>query len=442
MAELKKTLGFGTLLLLAVNAIIGTGIFFVPGIAAEIAGPASLISWIGVSIIAMFIAMCFAELVSMYPNCGGVYEYTKNAFGEFVGFTVGWTAWIVANITVAMLVIGSFSYLGTLVPLTSIQILFFSIIFVISMNMVSIRGIDVSVKVLLVFAVVTICSLWIIISWGVYYIDINNLKAMNIFPTVPIFIAMLFILETFFGWETVAYLAEETKDARKQIPRVMIWGTVAVIVLAMGVVTVALGVVPAEELAASDSPLVNTAEQILWDGGGKFIAILVFLNIIGGAAAWIVTSPRLVFALSRDKILPAAFSKIHPKYGTPENAIVLQTFLTTFILLTGGYLILLKILLPLAIYMYGMVLLSVSMLRYTKPNEKRGFHVPFGKKLPPIVVGFLVVLAASIEIDIIILGVFFILVGIPLYLFMGIEHSPKLFKKNHKSNSTSDKSYI
>ena len=94
MTELKKSISFSVLVLLAINAIIGTGIFFVPGIAARIAGPASIISWILVGILALLVAACFAELVSMFPKAGGVYEYTKQAFGEFGGFMVGWIAWI------------------------------------------------------------------------------------------------------------------------------------------------------------------------------------------------------------------------------------------------------------------------------------------------------------------------------------------------------------
>jgi APA family basic amino acid/polyamine antiporter/amino acid efflux transporter len=101
--ELKRTIGKKTLLFLSINAMIGTEIFFVPAIAATIAGPASIISWIIMSIIAILISLYFAELVSLFPKAGGVYEYTKQAFGEFPSFMVGWTAWIVASVSIAML---------------------------------------------------------------------------------------------------------------------------------------------------------------------------------------------------------------------------------------------------------------------------------------------------------------------------------------------------
>lgn len=426
--KLKRDISFGPLLLLAINAIIGTGIFFVPAIAASIAGPTSLISWIIVALIAIFIAMCFAELTGMYPKCGGVYEFAKNAFGTGTGFVVGWIGWIVANITIAMLVVGSFDYLSTIVPLTSTQILIASMVFVILMNFVSTRGINMSIKVLLLFAVITIMSLWILISWGVYHINVQHINPITIFifPASAVLFAMVFILETFFGWETVTYLAEETKDAKKQIPRVMIFGTIAVVLLALGVIVVALGVLPWQVLAQSTSPLVDAAFTFVGPSGAAIIAILVFLNIMGTAAAWIISTPRLIFALARDRLLPPVFSKVHKRFQTPVNAIILQTILTTFIITSGSYVTLLKILLPLAIIMYSVVILCIPKLRFSKPNVKRTFKVPLGKVLPILIVIFLLFLITYINLRFVILGYFFVLIGIPLYLSMALQFNPRL----------------
>ena len=178
----------------------------------------------------------------------------------------------------------------------------------------SFGGIDLSVKVLLFFSIVTIMSLWTLMSWGIYYFDASKLQFLDIFPKVSIVVAMVYILETFFGWETVANLAEETKDASKVIPKVMMIGTVAVIILAIGVVSVALGAVPHDVLANSTAPLTNVAEVIMGSTGALIITALIFLNIFGGAAAWIITAPRLIFALARDGLLPSSLGKVHPRF--------------------------------------------------------------------------------------------------------------------------------
>jgi amino acid transporter len=426
---LKATIPFSILLLLGINAIIGTGIFFVPGIAAQLAGPGSLISWTLVAIIALIIAACFAELSSMFPKSGGVYEYTKQGFGEFAGFIVGWTSWIVANITIAMLSVGALDYMGAIVNISPIQRLIIAIVFVVGMNFVSFRGIDMSVKLLLFFAICTILSLWTLLTWGVYYISASNLMPLSIFPKVSIVIAMLYILETFFGWETVTYLAEETKDPARAIPKVMMWGTAAVVLLALGVVVVTLGAVNWEILANSATPLLEAAKIFMGQSGARLIAVLVFLNILGGAAAWIVVTPRLIFALGRDKLLPDVLSKIHPVHQTPYYAIAVQTVLTIIILLSGSYKLLLEMILPLAIFMYSMVIVSVTILRFTKPNLERPFKIPFGKILPIITAMILLFLAGGIEFQTTISGIMFVMIGVPLFLLEAMLYKPKLVKK-------------
>lgn len=431
MPQLKREIGFATLLFLAINAIIGTGIFFVPSIAAGIAGPASIISWIIVGVISIIIALCFAELSNSYPKCGGVYEYAKEAFGEETGFIVGWLGWLIANVTIAMLVVGSFSYLKELISISPTLQIVLALIFVIGMNLINIKGINMSIKTMLFFAGATILALWILISWGAYTIDLSQLSGIFMWPSSKIFLAMVFILETFFGWETISYLSEETKDPKQNIPRALIFGTIAVVLFAIGIIIIVLGVLPWQTVAASEAPLTLAAANFMPPVVIKFVAILIFLNIMGGAAAWIITTPRLIFAMGRDGMLPKSLNKIHPKFGTPINAIILQTFLTSAILLSGSYLFLLKILLPLAILMYIFgAILPVVKLRLKYPKSKRDYKVPFGKILPILIAGILFLLLFQLELDVIMMSILFIILGIPLLILMKFRHSetfPHLF---------------
>tara|TARA_Y100000310_G_scaffold335673_1_gene418295 strand:+ start:1801 stop:3672 length:1872 start_codon:yes stop_codon:yes gene_type:complete len=439
MTELKKSISFSVLILLAINAIIGTGIFFVPGIAAAIAGPASIVSWVAVAIIAMFVAACFAELVGMFPKAGGVYEYTKQAFGEFGGFLVGWTSWIVANVTIAMLSIGCLEYLTGFFEMSQLLKIAIALGIVALINVISFRGVDLSVKMLVVFAIVTIMSLWTLISWGVYHFDFGRIQFLDVFPKVSLVIAMVYILETFFGWETVANLAEETKDAKKVIPKVMMWGTLCVTLLAIGVVSVALGAVDYTVLAASDAPLTDVAHAVMGSTGGKILTLLIFLNIFGGAAAWIITTPRLIFALARDGLLPKSLEKIHPKFQTPYIAIFVQAILSGLIILSGSYELLLELVLPLAIFMYAMVVMSVTILRFTKPDIERTFKVPFGKVLPVVLGLTLMFLMGGIEPITTATGAMFVALGVPLYLMRAVENKPLIVQKLMDSSASLQK---
>src|SRR3989344_7789458 len=109
--QLKKSIGKKTLLILTINAILGTGIFFLPAIGAQYSGTSSIFSWAIMSFVAIAISLYFAELISMFPKSGGAYEFVKNAFGKSHGFLFGWISWIVANITIAMLIVGSILYI-------------------------------------------------------------------------------------------------------------------------------------------------------------------------------------------------------------------------------------------------------------------------------------------------------------------------------------------
>src|SRR3989344_7996100 len=111
MAELKRALGFWTILSLAIASIMGTGLFFGASIGSSYSGNASILSWIILSAVAVYFSMYFAELSSMYPKAGGIYEFSKHAYNRFFSFLMGWTAWLVGNLTTALLVVAAIDYL-------------------------------------------------------------------------------------------------------------------------------------------------------------------------------------------------------------------------------------------------------------------------------------------------------------------------------------------
>jgi len=111
MAELKRTLGFGTILSLAIASIMGTGMFFGAAIGASYSGNASIISWIIISLVAIYISTFFGELVAMFPKAGGIYEFSKQTYNRFTSFMIGWLAWIVGNLTTALMIVAAIDYL-------------------------------------------------------------------------------------------------------------------------------------------------------------------------------------------------------------------------------------------------------------------------------------------------------------------------------------------
>ena len=157
MGELKRVLGLPAVLLITINSIIGSGMFFLPGIAALYSGPSSIIAWVILAVIAVYTSMCFGELVSMFPTAGGIYEFSKQAYGRFTSFIIGWMAWLVGNITTAMLVVGAIQYLlpiaGVEVTIAKITI---SIFWVIAFNAMAYRGMKTSSFMLITFSLITL----------------------------------------------------------------------------------------------------------------------------------------------------------------------------------------------------------------------------------------------------------------------------------------------
>ena len=436
MAELKKTIGKRTLMFLIINAILGTGIFFSPSIGASIAGPSSLISWSIMAVVAIFISAYFAELISMFPKSGGVYEYVKQAFGEFPSFIIGWVSWIVANITIAMLIVGSIYYL--LPGMSMINNIAISLAIILIFNTFNYRGIEQSSKLLLVFGLMTISILIAIIFPGFFHINPDNF--FPFFSTSPLLtlLAIYFISETFFGWESATYLTEEVKDAKNTVPRYLVAATAIISVISILFVVVTFGVMHWQTLqdSCSAAPYTCLASEIFGSYGSLF-AVLIFIPLIGTAASWIIASPRLLYAMARDKVLPASFMKIHEKYRTPTRAIIFQAIVTSLITIVGigNYEVLLSLLIPLVLIVYSFVMLSLVKLRISKPHLERSFKAPFGKTGPILIVIFNIALLSiwltqvSGAFSVFSLGLLLLVFGVPMYLLIKLETDIKFTEK-------------
>ncbi|MGM5483825.1 MAG: amino acid permease [Nanobdellota archaeon] len=435
MDELKGTLSFPVILLITINSIMGTGIFFLPAIGASVSGPMSIISWVLLSLISIYISMCFGELASMFPKSGGIYEYCKQAYGFFPSFLVGWTALVVGNITIAMLVVGAVRYLNPALP--SIAKIGISLFFILMFNYMAFSGMKTSSFMLVTFSFITLSSIFGLIIPGLLNFSTSNLTPFFTHPFSKVFVAIFFISETFFGWETATFLSEETKNPRKVIPKALIYGTIIIAVISILFVITSLATISWTQLGNMEAPLSNLAKIHYGIFGEKLFVMLVYLSIIGSVAGWIVSAPRLILALAKDKFFLSQCAKIHPKNKTPHMAILFQTILTSLLIVigAGSYETLLEILLPLVLIIYSFTLISVTLLRIKKPYLKRGFKVPFGKIGPIIVVLILIILilywisSTHGAFHTFRLALSFALTGIPIYLLLTFYYNPDAIRK-------------
>ena len=424
--KLKRTIGKKTLLILSINSIIGSSIFFVPGIAASYAGSASIIAWIAMSVIAIIISTYFAELVSMFPRAGGIYEYTKHAFGEFPSFLVGWLSWIVANIAISIEIVGALLYIFPgASPVFNASL---ALVFIVLFNYIAYRGIDYSSRMLVIFGGLTIVTILLFTLPGIPHVNPNNFVFFASLPSL--LLALYFVSDVFFGWESTTYLVEEVKNAREVMPKILILSTAIVGILAICLAIVSLGVVNWQALISENAPL-NLLATALY-GQSSILSAIIFIVIMGTAASWIVSSPRLLYAMSRDKVLVPRFQQIHPKYRTPHNAIFFQAFIISIVTLAGfaDYKTLLSLVLPLEILMYAALMIIVIKLR----KNDAGYKSPFGVPGAAMVFAFSIFLlytwlSQTSSASLFTLSISLVSFGIPLYILIKLSTDMHFIEK-------------
>ncbi len=442
--KLKKTLSFKVILLITINSIMGTGIWFLTSAGAKHAGPASLISWGLLSLISVYIAMCFAELTSMFPKAGGVYEFSKQAYGRFWSFVIGWTTSIAGSVTIAMLLLGALQYLVpikyafTYIPIAIALIVLFSF--------VAFGGMQTSTVVLVTFALITLSAVMAIIIPGFINLNVGNFDPFFVFPTMSVVLAIFFIAETFFGWESAIFLSAETKNPTKIMPKALVWGTVVIALLSFFLAFTAMGSIPWLEYSESVAPLRDLGGIHFGHAGGIIFSVLIFISVIGATAGWIVTAPRLLMSIAEDKLFFIQFAKIHPKHKSPYVSIFFQAIVVSILVIVGAgsYETLLHMLIPLILVVYSAVMLSVVILRFKRPELRRPYKVHFGKAGPIITVLFMIFLLVMFirethgALDILRISGSLILFGIPAYFAIELFYEPKyvilrrnLFAKFH-----------
>ncbi len=429
--EMKGVLSFKVILLVTINSIMGTGIWFLTAAGAEHAGPASLISWGILSLIAVYIAMCFSELTAMFPKAGGVYEFAKQSYGRFWSFVIGWTTSIAGSVTISMLLLGALQYAiptqysNFYVPIAIVLVLLF--------NFIAYRGMQSSTYMLVGFALLTIATVTAIIIPGFFNFSISNFTPFFVFPAMNMLLAIFFIAETFFGWESAIFLSAETKNPSKVMPKALIYGTIVIGIFALLLSLTAMGVIPWETFAESAAPLRDLGGVYFGTAGMLIFTILVFTSIIGAVASWIVTAPRLLMALAEDKLFFVQFARIHPKHKSPYVSIIFQVLVISILVMigAGSYETLLHLLIPLILILYSAVLLSVVILRFKKPNLPRPFKVPLGKIGPFFTIFFMGFLLTMFlkethhAFDMLRISASLILFGLPAYFAIELFYDPK-----------------
>jgi len=384
MPKLKKHLTLFTATLYGVGIILGAGIYVLIGEAAGIAGNAMWLSFVVGAVIATFTGLSYAELAGMFPKDAAEYVYTKKAFGKkYLSFIVQWImifTLIVAASTVALGFGGYFSFVfGTPQIMAAMGLL-------VLVSIINYIGIKESTRFTIFSTIIEIGGLVFVTIIGLFFIgnvQVDFFYSPGGFRSVLFATALVFF--AYIGFEEVVNLSEETKKARKVIPKALVLSLIISTVLYILVAISSISILGAEALSQSAAPLTAVVTAAIPQGGLLMSVIALFATANTVLALMVVVS-RMVYGLARNSTLPAIFGRVGKRRTPYASVIAVMIFAMMFLFLGGIKRI--ALITDIGIFVvYVFVNASVIWLRYKKPRARRTFRSPLNiGKLPLLAV--------------------------------------------------------
>lgn len=400
-AELARVLTLKDAVAVGLGAIIGAGIFVVTGVAAGISGPAMIIGLIIAGIVASFNALSSAQLAAVYPHSGGTYEYGHQLLNPTLGFSAGWM-FLVSKLSAAGVVaIGFGNYFYQLLPV--IPPLYYSIAAVLILTIANYMGIKKAGILNLIIVSVTIISLLYLIVSGFPQIKKENFEPFAPFGITGIAEATALLFFAFTGYARIATLAEEVKEPEKTIPRAVIITIITAIILYVFISFVAIGVIGAEAMAATKSPL----QQVAFSLSNPFVSTVITLGastaMLGVLLSQVLGISRMMLAMGRRKDLPVFLEKVHVKNNVPHIGIFITGAIILLLTVLGSFEFIVRSASFTILLYYSIT--NIAALKQPL-NEQR-----FGKAVPILGLIGCLVMAASLPYTVIVSGLVILITG-------------------------------
>ncbi len=480
--SLKKSLGPWSLTALGIGAVIGSGIFTVVGtaIAGQTlkvesilnaplleylihqsptfgrpgAGPAIALSFMLVALVCAFTALCYAELASMIPIAGSAYTYTYATMGELVAWIIGWDLileYAVSNMAVsvgfAAHLLDLFNWFGIDPPMRWISPAYLpsgmtdwqgqevfpagwhfgfnlpALLVVMLLTAVLVRGIRESAKTNNVMVILKIAAILAFVMAGASYINPKHYTPFSPNGWSGVLTGGAIIFFTYIGFDSVSTAAEEAKNPQRDLPIGIIATLIICTLLYVAVVVVLTGLVPWNTLEGDAAPVVNTLKKLNFTWVRLAVLFGAMMGMISSLLVFQLGQARVWFAMSRDGLLPRIFSRVHPKFRTPD----FSTWVAGFVVGIPAGLLDIGTLADLAnigtLFAFVLVSVGVIILRVREPNRKRGFRAPGGYLAPVLSVLTCLLLMAGLPIMNWVRFFVWLAIGLVVYFLYSRKHS-------------------
>ena len=375
---LIRILGVGFGLAVIVGSTLGIGILRTPGlVAGQLPNPTAILAvWIVGGLYTLIGAVCLAELGTMLPEAGGYYVYARRAFGDTMGFAVGWTDWLTycAVLGYVSIAIGEFTAL--LLPSLAGHEKAVAILTLTALVGLQLAGLRVSSRFQEITTLAKFGAFMAVVVAAMMFapgISSGSASGLQAPSFAGLIVALQSVVITYGGWQSALYFAEEDRDPNRNLPRSMIGGVAAVIVVYLLVNIALLSVLPLGDLARSTLPAADAAQLLLGGRGREIITVLSIVSLPPMLNAILMIGTRILFAIGRDGLLWRRAASV-TRRGTPASAMLATTAVALALIATGTFQRLVAIVAFFLAANYVVCCLALIVLRRREPDRARPFR--------------------------------------------------------------------
>lgn len=367
---LRRVLGLVEITAGGVGIIIGAGIYVLLGAATAHAGPLVWVAFLIAAVLSALTGLSYAELSSMFPSAAGEYEYTRQAWPDWVAFVVGWTMIMGLLVAAATVSLGFGRYAGHFLevdPRTA------ALGLLVAVSVVATLGIKHSARLTVALSAVQVGGLVLVVAIGVPHIGDVDLFASP--GPAGVLGAAALVFFAFIGFDEVITLAEETRDPTRTVPRALLLALGLSTLLYVTVAIASVSVLGAPALAASSRPLADVMAHVLGAGAATVVAAIALLTTTNTTLLALTAASRVIYGMAKAGALPSALARIDPTRGAPRRAVMAGLVVAAAFAALGDFTVIAAVT-DFAVYVVFLsVNASVIMLRRTRPDLARPFAV-------------------------------------------------------------------
>lgn len=424
--KLQRNLSLFDVTNLVIGGIIGADVYVASSFGAGLLGPLSILVWVIAGLIAIVIALSFAQCASLLPRVGGPYAYAREAWGPFPGFLAGWSLWLAEWISLAVFPVAFTRYLMFFFPnLDWVGQTFVKVLFVAFLATTNIVGVKTAGRTNDVLTIIKIVPLIFFSGIGIIFVILNPaVVASNFSQFAPFGLtnfgsAVILIFWAYAGFEISTIPADVIDDPDRTIPRAITVGISIVTVFYLTTNVILFAVRPWAQLASDSAPLASATSLVLAIHpalalvGALIVGGGALISVSGSDESGMIGASRLGYALALDGLFPRAFAKTHPRFKTPYLGIMIQAVTALIASIVGTVRALIATSVFFMAFAYLLTVASVFKLR--KRDLKPKFRLKGGLIIPISAFIFSLYLLSQVTITQLAIGLGLLLVGIPIY---------------------------